>query len=526
MSADPGDMRTPGLRNETNGHYINRRNNMICKKCGSEMPDDALFCTECGASLEKDDTPVTEAAAEVTSAAEEIKEEAAETAAEVFKDDEPTSILPHLDEVIANNEEALSLTQEDVQLLNDEPAEILSTSGIAGLHEPVEEKEEKPAGFPKQEAPVSNPADAYNDNSSTMQIPVQGMQDSFSSNDQYGGYAEQQATPVIPPQEPVQNTQQPAPAPSNPGEQPKPRKKVGVGRIFGASLVTIFAVLFLLLFSFMLAVKIGANGSVIKRRFEKLNASTTLTAQFDGKELSKTLYDSMGFRTASKGTADEASFKRYLMSTDFRSYTGKVAKGYIDFILDGKGSDPSVTSGDFVNDFIRANSDTAEDEFGYELEDADYELIEKNLDKDKFSDSLSVREWNRELGFDVDKLSYLFSFITIGIIGGIVLLLLIWISAIVDKRARYVTGFFATIFNIVGFIALLVGAAIIVGSALAFTFTHNVGFYLSESLLLPLALVLIITGAVELLLGFIFRKSNRAIRKKAKKAAAAAANVQ
>ena len=102
------------------------------------------------------------------------------------------------------------------------------------------------------------------------------------------------------------------------------------------------------------------------------------------------------------------------------------------------------------------------------------------------------------------------------------MLFLIWISAIVDKRAKYVTGFFATIFNVVGIIVFLSGLVIIVGSALGFTFTHNVGFYLSESLLLPLSVILLIIGAVELLLGFVFRKSNRIIKKKAKKAAIAA----
>ena len=310
--------------------------------------------------------------------------------------------------------------------------------------------------------------------------------------------------------------------PSQSGEQPKARKKVGGGRIFGASLVTIFAVAFMLLFSFMLSLKLGLNGSVIKKRFSKLDADTTLTAQFDGKELSKTLYDSLGFRTATKGNADEAGFKRYLLDTDFLDYTGGVAESYLDFIIDGEGSDPSIDSEDFVNDFIRANKGAAVREFDYELTDADYELLQKNLDKDDFSDSLSIRKWNRQVGFEVDKLSYLFSYITIGIIGGIVLLLLIWISAIVDKRAKHVTGFFASIFNITGIIVLLAGLAIIVGSAVAFTFTHNVGFYLSENLLLPLAVILLIVGAAELLLGFVFRKSNRIIKKKAKKAAAQA----
>ena len=67
---------------------------------------------------------------------------------------------------------------------------------------------------------------------------------------------------------------------------------------------------------------------------------------------------------------------------------------------------------------------------------------------------------------------------------------------------------------------------ILIGSAVAFTFTHNVGFYLTETLLLPFTCMLLIIGAAELFLGFIFRKTNRAIRKKAKKAAAAAASTE
>ena len=94
------------------------------------------------------------------------------------------------------------------------------------------------------------------------------------------------------------------------------------------------------------------------------------------------------------------------------------------------------------------------------------------------------------------------------------------------KRARFVTGFYGTIFTFVGLIVFLTGLAIVVGSAIGFTFTHNVCFYLAESLLLPFSVMLIAIGAAELIIGFLFRKTKKSLKKKERKAAAALATVQ
>ena len=282
-------------------------------------------------------------------------------------------------------------------------------------------------------------------------------------------------------------------------------------------MVAFFAIVFTLLLSLILCVKFGANGNIIRGRVEKLDLRTILTAEYDGEEISTDLYKTIGFRTATEGTADESSFKEFMLKSDFLEYAGERAESYVNYIADGKGSDPSVTSEDFVNDFFKENRSAAKETFNYDMTEESYKTIRSNLDKEDFDTTMSVREWGDKAGFGLKNLSYVFSYITIGIIFALIIVLFIWILVIVDKKGRHLTGFYGNILFISGVIVFAVGVAIIVGAPVAYAFTNELAFYIIANVLLPFALVALCTGFVELLIGGILKKVKKSIKRKEKR---------
>ena len=96
--------------------------------------------------------------------------------------------------------------------------------------------------------------------------------------------------------------------------------------------------------------------------------------------------------------------------------------------------------------------------FGSSFNDDTCDILVKNLDKEDFTSNMSIQEYN--VGF----VRYIFSYITIGILVALVIVLFIWIALIVDRKGRHLTGFYGNIFLVSGLIVFLSGVAVALGA--------------------------------------------------------------
>ena len=349
-------------------------------------------------------------------------------------------------------------------------------------------------------------------------------------------------TSPLPPLYPQNNGQQFAPngAPQQPyfaeQEQPVPEQpavsekpvKVGAGRIFGAALVTIFTVVFMLSLSLLCAIKFGASGKTLRKSIENLDSKTVLGAEFDDDDLSSDIYKTLGIRSITNGNADKASFKKYLEKSDMLEFVGGKVENYADYIMEGKGDDPSVTADDITDEFFgsKDNNRVANEELGSKFTSSQLNKINKKLVKNDVDKKLSVKEWNDKSGFDLKNVSYGLSYITLGIIAALVVVFLIWIAVIVDRRGKHLTGFYYYIFGISGVIMLIIGVAILAVSPILYAITSNVVFYLIFHVLLKLGVISACIGVGELFFAFIFRAIRKGVKRKERTAKIKAEAVQ
>ncbi len=505
------------------------------------------------AAADKLDKKAEKAAEKLEKKAEKEAESAAEKVIDLKKDEAAADILPEpeisepdpltsinealeaLNDAVAGNSAAAEAADETVN--TPETPVILTKKEEA----PTEAYKEEPHGIDLPEpAPVFEPAPApepeiqpgpvaedvpatdepkpvpdYPGEASVVQEQIKNAADNM----------EQQAPP---PPYYGQPAYQQYNAPPQPEPIPAPERadvpvKVGALRISFAGFIAFLAIIFLIILSLLFCLKIGASGRMLQKRTEKMNISTVLDSTFmnkvkvDGQDkkvkmnLSDTIYNEAGFGETTNGEVSKAEFRGYLAKTDLLKYSGKYVRDYADYILEGEKTDPSLSAND-LGDFFANNDDIAHVVLDYDLQTSDYNMIRTRFELKDTADNFSIDKWSKKAHFDLANANFIFSYVTLGILLGLIIVLLVWIAVIVDGRGKHIVGLYGGVFKWSGAVVFLVGLAVVAGSSIAHVITGGLIFYLCASLLLPFGVFCLCTGAVEWAFGFIMKRIRRGIR--------------
>ena len=535
---------------------------MFCTNCGNTLGNDAKFCPNCGTKIDAAEVPFPSASSnsvnEEKTVYDPFEHETDAFNSENSSSDITTAVNDILNDSGSYFEDRYDPLDAPTELLSDDPFVSSLDSSVSEPSEankpdvappfegfkdeplsetppPVDEsifgnaikaediKDDSALPPPPVLEPIRNnntsfDASSNKDNLDTVYVPQDHTfgNNPFNNSDFAPNNGQQFGDPV----------QQPYPAggmvPPPAAEAPV-QKKVGGGKMFIASIIAFITILVLLTFSLAVSVKFGASGSTLKGRIKKLNKNTLLSAEFDDDEVSNNIYKTLGFRSITDGDADKDDFKEYLMESDMLEYLGQNVKNYADYIIEGEGKDPTITSEDIRNDFFKENNDVAEDIFGKKLNKKALNKVQSRLEANDVDKSLSISEWNNSSLFSMSDYNYIFSYLTLGIMIAIVFLFLIWIALIVDRKGRHVCGFFGTIFSITGLLMFIIGVGVLGVCSILFAVTSNVIFYLIPNVLFWFGIIALCFGAGELFVGGIFRKISKSKKRKEKAAKAAQA---
>ena len=439
---------------------------MKCNLCGTVHEDDNLyFCITCGAMLKN---PVT---------GEYVKEnigdkdfaDAAET---------PTENIP--DDITAEPE------QEEIPEI---------------LPEILPEPEELPEPEPVKEEKVFS-TENIKDTPPTEPAPELPKEELHIAKEREKS-AENTAIP------PVQEETAPV------EEAPQKSEKVSAGRIFGAGVVSLITIIILTAVGLLFSLKLGFTGDNLHNIAKDLNKWSIINARIDGLTVSDNLYYKSDFDKATHNFADTTDFSLFLAKTDFTGFCADKLEVYADYIIEGKGDEPTLTENEIV-DFFKENHDIAKETFGYDLQTADYNSMRTSLANNETAEKFSVSKIGWDIRFRLENIRYILSYLTLGILAAIVALLMIWIASLVNCKGKHIIGFFGNIFTFSGLAVILVSVAVSAGAALAHTVTGDFLCYLSSTLLLPTAVYGICIGAILLIAGLIIKKVKASVRTKEK----------
>lgn len=302
------------------------------------------------------------------------------------------------------------------------------------------------------------------------------------------------------------------PEPLSEEAPPKPAK-VGVGRLMGATIISFIAFVTLVAVSLLFSLKLGLSGDILHDRAQSMNVWTVINARFNGMSLSDNLYYETDFDKATHGFADKTEFSLYLAKSSFTDFFADKLKQYGDYILENKGDETTLNESELI-EFFMSNSESAKEVFGYEMQTADYNSIRSSLAENKTEEKFSVSKIGWELRFRLENIRYILSGMTIGIIGALFVVLLIWLAVIVNRNGRRLLGFYGGIFFWGGLVTLLTAGASSLGAAMAYIITGELWYCMSATLLLPTSIYAACIGAILLIAGIILIKVKKALKKK------------
>lgn len=460
---------------------------MKCKNCGAVHEDENLyFCIGCGAMLRNPATgKIVKENREDTIPQDEVKETAEipapmETAEEILPEPEKPS-------------EEVSEVDKLLRLVEEKKEAVIS---LEKANEKVSEKtEEKAPELPKEDIP------AIEEKKSAAEEKAERL---FIEKEREAAF--------VPP--PVENI---PPAEENAAVEPAEQKpaKVGVGKYFGGFLIALLAGIVLTAFCLIFSLKLGFTGTNLHNIAKDLDVWSVINAELNDMSLADNLYYETDFDKATQGNADKTEFTLFLAGTDFTGFCADKLEQYADYIIDGSGDMPTVTNNDIV-EFFRANHDIGVGIFGYDMQTADYNAIRSSLDAHKTSEKFSVDKIGWEMKFRLENIGKILSYVTIGILAGVFILLMIWIAVILKNSKKAIRGYMGNIFTFSGLVVLAVSIAVSAGAALVYAVTGDFLCYLSSTLLLPSAAFGGCFGAFVLIVGLIIKKVNSSIKVKDK----------
>lgn len=292
-------------------------------------------------------------------------------------------------------------------------------------------------------------------------------------------------------------------------------KRLTAGRAFGAVIISIFAVIFLVGFNFVISMRIGLSGDIVKNTANSMNAETLLDSKYDDDtSLSDYIYNNMNKEFIQRTGIKQKDMRSFLIKSDLLGFTSETLGNYASYLVNGSvKNDPSISSDDIAQ-FFKDNKKISDEEFGVSMEDEDFEDIRLGMKDDGIDDMLSVSHWSDELNFDLGNVHFAFSFITIGIIFAFVIVLFIWTAIVLDKNTKHVMGFFGNILLIGGIVLLVPSLIFVVAAAPAALHYESIAVYFGSRMLMPTALIALCTGAFEIILAVIFKLIKKHIKRK------------